>query len=51
MTGSDMFGEFIEILNYIFTLFFINKYLWLLIPVIIGFGVWLVTFIVRWFNA
>ncbi len=46
-----MFGEFLQIISDIFSLIFIEKYVWLLIAVAVGLAAFILTHIVRWFNA
>lgn len=51
MSAAQMFGEFLQFVSDIASMFFISKYLWLYISIAVGLGIWLITFIVRWFNA
>lgn len=52
MSGSDMFVEFVDILNSVFNFIFISKYSWLLIAVIVSLGGSLLLYLLRWFiNA
>lgn len=51
MSGANMFREFIGIVSDIFSMFFIAKYLYLYIAISIGLGTFIISKIVRWFNA
>lgn len=50
MGVSDMFGEFISIISYLFKAVFINKYLVLFLGVAAGLGVSVISYLIRWFN-